>query len=229
VGEGLERRSRLSGELTERVGGVVLRAVGDRPVLPVALVTSTRSAMTWRWPPCWGLRCRSCWCCGDLGIVAALGLSGPSSEGLSTSLRCNVRDMEGLLASVVLIAILLGVLLVVGSLVYLLALRAHRLSKRPPEPVTMRPKPLLGREPWFGPGCRGYRYRYSPASPEGHAVGLVAIGAAVYLAQAGQILACVAVAATMVIIVFVKGTPPGGARAWKEFQARDQRPGTAGH
>jgi disulfide bond formation protein DsbB len=45
--------------------------------------------------------------------------------------RCNVRDMEGLVASVLLIAILLGVLLVVGGLVYLLA---QRLPKRSPEP-----------------------------------------------------------------------------------------------
>lgn len=45
--------------------------------------------------------------------------------------RCNVWDMEGLAASVLLIAILLGVLLVVGGLVYLLA---QRLPKRSPEP-----------------------------------------------------------------------------------------------
>ena len=45
--------------------------------------------------------------------------------------RCSVRDTEGLAASVVLIAILLGVLLTVGGLVYLLA---RRLPKRPPEP-----------------------------------------------------------------------------------------------
>ena len=45
--------------------------------------------------------------------------------------RCNVRNVEGLAASVLLIAILLGVLLVVGGLVYLLA---QRLPKRSPEP-----------------------------------------------------------------------------------------------
>jgi hypothetical protein len=64
--------------------------------------------------------------------------------------RCSVRDMEGLAASVVLIAILLGVLLVVGSLVYLLA---QRLAKRSPEPVTMRARPP--RQPvsrWMGIG-----------------------------------------------------------------------------
>jgi H+/Cl- antiporter ClcA len=45
--------------------------------------------------------------------------------------RCNVRNMEGLAASVLLIAILLGVLLIIGGLVYLLA---QRLPKRSPEP-----------------------------------------------------------------------------------------------
>ena len=57
--------------------------------------------------------------------------------------RCNVRDMEGLAASVVLIAILFGVLLVVGGLVYLLA---QRPPKRSPEP----PRKPVNR--WFGIG-----------------------------------------------------------------------------
>ena len=52
-------------------------------------------------------------------------------------------DMEGLAASVVLIAILLGVLLVVGGLVYLLA---QRLPKRSPEP----PRKPVNR--WIGIG-----------------------------------------------------------------------------
>ena len=170
--------------------------------------------------------------------------------------RCNVRDMEGLLASVVLIAILLGVLLVVvfdvfcllrlgtagtahvvprfvwavlivctspiGGLVYLLA---QRLRKRSPEPVTMRPRPpLLGSKAWYGPTSGGYRR--SPASAEGHAVAVVAIAGVAYLALAGKVLDAVAVAVVLVIIVFLKSTPPGGAREWKEFQARrDQRPG----
>jgi hypothetical protein len=173
--------------------------------------------------------------------------------------RCNVRDMEGLLAAVVLIAILLGVLLVVvfdvfcllrlgtadtahfvprfvwavlivgtspiGGLVYLLA---QRLRKRSPEPLTMRPRPLLGSKAWYGPPPAGRGH--SPASSEGHAVAVVAIAAAVYLAQAGQVLAAAAVAVALVIIVFLKGTPPGGAREWKEFQPRrDQRSGTPGH
>jgi hypothetical protein len=167
--------------------------------------------------------------------------------------------MQGLLASVVLIAILLGVLLVVvfdvfcllrlgtdgtahvvprfvwavlivctspiGGVVYLLA---QRLRKRSPEPVTTRPRPpLLGSKAWYGP-ARG-SYRRSPASAEGHAVAVVAIAAAVYLALAGKVLDAAAVAVVLVIIVFLKSTPPGGARERKEFQARgDQRPGAPG-
>jgi hypothetical protein len=46
--------------------------------------------------------------------------------------RCNVRNMEGLAASVLLIAIFLGVLLVIGGLVYLLAQRLPRRSPEPP-------------------------------------------------------------------------------------------------
>jgi hypothetical protein len=132
--------------------------------------------------------------------------------------------MDGLLASVVLIAILLGVLLLVGGLVYLLARRAQRLSRRSPAPEAMRPGPLLGHKPWFGPESGGYRY--SPASPEGHAVALVAIGGAVYLAQAGQVLASVAVVAAMVIIVFVKGTPPIRADAGSLPRAQSGKGGS---
>ena len=51
--------------------------------------------------------------------------------------------MEGLAASVLLIAILLGVLLVIGGLIYLLA---QRLPKRPPEP----PRKPMSR--WIGIG-----------------------------------------------------------------------------
>ena len=168
--------------------------------------------------------------------------------------------MQGLLASVVLIAILLGVLLVVvfdvfcllrlaaadtahfvprfvwavlivcaspiGGLVYLLA---QRLRKQSPEPVTMRPRPpLLGSKAWYGP-ARGEHSR-SPASPEGHAVAVVAIAGAVYLVTAGKVLDAAAVAVVLVIIVFLKSTSPGGARQWKESQGgRDQRHGAPGH
>jgi hypothetical protein len=92
----------------------------------------------------------------------------------------------------------------------------------------MRARPLLGRKAWYGPARGGHGH--SPASSEGHAAAVVAIAAAVYLGQAGQVLAAVVVVVALVIIVFLKATPPGAAREWKEFQAqRDQRPGTPGH
>jgi hypothetical protein len=148
--------------------------------------------------------------------------------------------MEGLAASVVAIAILLGVLLVVvfdvfcllrlggtadtahfvprsvwavlivgagplGGLVYLLA---QRLRKRSPEPMTMRPKPLVGSEAWYGPALA--EHRHSPALPVGHGVAVVAISGVVYLCLVGKVLDAAAVAVVLLIIVFVKSTAPGG-------------------
>ena len=82
----------------------------------------------------------------------------------------------------------------------------------------MRPRPLLGPKAWYGPAREGHGH--SLASFEGHAVAVVAIAAAVYLAQAGQGPAVAVVAVTLVIIVFLKSTPPGNAQEWKQFQAR---------
>jgi hypothetical protein len=147
--------------------------------------------------------------------------------------------MEGLSASVVLIAILLGVLLVVafdvfcllrlggtadaahfvprfvwaflivgtspiGGLVYLLA---QRLRKRSPEPMTIRPRPLLRSEAGHAPALAGYRR--SPASPVGHGLMVVTISGVAYLVLAGKVLDAAAVAAVLVIIVFLKRTAPG--------------------
>ena len=146
--------------------------------------------------------------------------------------------MEGLSASVVLIGILLGLLLVVafdvfcllrlgtadtehvlprfawavlivgaspvGGLLYLLA---QRLRRRSPEPVTMRPSPSPGSGQWYGPALA--EYNRAPASPLGHGVAVMAIAGAAYLAQAGQILAAVAITVVLVIIAFLKNTPPG--------------------
>jgi hypothetical protein len=147
--------------------------------------------------------------------------------------------MAGLSASVAVIAILLGVLLVVafdvfcllrlggtadaahfvprfvwavlivgaspvGGLVYLLA---QRLRKRSPEPMTMRPRPLLVSA--AGHGAAPAQYRRSPASPVGHGLTVVAIGGAAYLVVAGKILDAAAVTAVLAIVVFLKSTAPG--------------------
>ena len=113
----------------------------------------------------------------------------------------------------------------VGGLVYLLA---QRLSKQSPEPMTMRPRPLLASQ--AGHGRALAEYRPSPASPVPHAMAVVAISGVVYLVLAGKVLDATAVAVVLVIIVFLKSTAPGGAHGWKEFQARrDQQPGPPGH
>jgi hypothetical protein len=167
--------------------------------------------------------------------------------------------MQGLLASVVLIAILLGVLLVVAFDVFCLL----RLGTAEPGHVVPRfvwavlivctspiggvvyllaqclrkrsPEPVTmrPRPPLLGSkawyGPASGGYRRSPASAEGHAVAVVAIAAAVYLVLAGKVLDAVAVAVVLVIIVFLKSTRPV-ARGRGDFQARrDQRPGAPGH
>jgi hypothetical protein len=148
--------------------------------------------------------------------------------------------MEGLSASVVLIGILLGLLLVVafdafcllrlgtaetgqvmprfawavlivgaspvGGIVYLLA---QRLRRRSPEPVTMRPRPSPspGSSGWYGPALA--EYNRPPATSLGHGVAVMAVAGAAYLALAGQILAAAAITGILVLIAFLKGTPPG--------------------
>jgi hypothetical protein len=147
--------------------------------------------------------------------------------------------MEGLSASVVLIGILLCLLLVVvfdvfcllrlgtadtehvvprfawavlivgaspvGGIVYLLA---QRLRRRSPEPVAMRPSPAPGSGGgWYSPALA--EYNRAPASPLAHGVAVMAIAGAAYLVQAGQILAAAAITVILVIIAFLKATPPG--------------------
>jgi len=73
----------------------------------------------------------------------------------------------------------------------------------------------------------------SPASAEGWVVTAAAAAAAVGLAVADRSDRWTALIARksaivvipLVIIVFLKGTSPGGRRAWEEFQARKERGG----
>ena len=92
----------------------------------------------------------------------------------------------------------------VGGIVYLLA---QRLRKRAPEPLTMRPRATPGSKAWRGPA--GWGYSRSSPSPAGHAVGVVVIAGAAYLALRGQILAAAAITVVLVVIAFLGSTPPG--------------------
>jgi hypothetical protein len=89
----------------------------------------------------------------------------------------------------------------------------------------MRTKPLLGRKAWFGP--RRFGWGLGPVSPEGWAVTAVAVATAVGLAVAVRRdrWAALLVIIVLLIIVFVKGTSPGGPREWEEFQASRSRDG----
>jgi hypothetical protein len=91
-----------------------------------------------------------------------------------------------------------------GGLVYLLG---QRLRKRSPEPMTMRPRPLLGSEAGHGPALA--ENRHSPAWPVSHGVAVVAISGVVYLVLAGKVLGAAGVVAVLVIIVFLRSTAPG--------------------
>ena len=146
--------------------------------------------------------------------------------------------MEGLTASAVLIAILLGVLLVVVFDVFCLlrlgtADGAHFVPRFAwailivgASPIgglgyllaqrlrTRWPEPMAMRP---GPSPRGEawhgptlaEYNRAPATPLGHGVAVMAIAGAAYLAQAGQVLAAAAITVVLVTIAFLKNTPPG--------------------
>lgn len=87
----------------------------------------------------------------------------------------------------------------------------------------MRTKPLIGRKAWFGPRRLGWGL--SPASAEGWVVTGVAVAATIALSSLlrHQRWAGLLVVAALLIIVFVKGTSPGGSSEWQEFQASRQR------
>jgi hypothetical protein len=87
----------------------------------------------------------------------------------------------------------------------------------------MRTTPLVGRKAWFGPRAMGWGL--SPVTPEGWAVTGVGLAAAVAVSVLGQHdwwLGLVVVAA-LLLVVFLKGTSPGGARAWQEYQGGQDR------
>jgi hypothetical protein len=82
---------------------------------------------------------------------------------------------------------------------------------------------VVGRKAWFGPRRLGWGL--SPIAPEGWAVTLVALAAAAGLAVLARHdrWAALALVAALLVIVFLKGTSPGGPREWEEFRARQDR------
>ena len=87
----------------------------------------------------------------------------------------------------------------------------------------MRTKPVLGRKAWFGPRRLGWGL--SPATPEGWAVTAAAVATVIVLAVADRHNSWTAlvVVALLLVIVFLKGTSPGGPSAWQEFQDSKDR------
>jgi hypothetical protein len=87
----------------------------------------------------------------------------------------------------------------------------------------MRTRPLVGGKAWFGPRRLGWGL--SPVSPEGWGVTVAAIAAFVCIAVLTRHKWWIglAVIAVLLIIVFLKGTSPGGAREWEEYQAQKDR------
>jgi hypothetical protein len=84
----------------------------------------------------------------------------------------------------------------------------------------MRTTPLIGKKAWFGPRRLGWGL--SPVSPEGWVLTAAAAGAAVWTARAqgaGPARAGIGalVPAVFLVLVFLKGTAPGGRRARAAF------------
>lgn len=82
----------------------------------------------------------------------------------------------------------------------------------------MRTKPLLGQNAWFGPKRLGWGL--SPVSSEGWALSAVAVVSALGLAATAGRYRWTSVLPVIVllVIVFLKGTSPGGPREWQQFQ-----------
>ena len=87
----------------------------------------------------------------------------------------------------------------------------------------MRTRPLIGRKLWFGP--RRYGWGWSPVCWQGWAAivgaGLAASAPALWVDRrdgkwttAGALL----VAAALIVVASLKGTPPGGPGKWREFR-----------
>jgi hypothetical protein len=73
---------------------------------------------------------------------------------------------------------------------------------------------------WFGPRLHGWGW--SPVTAEGWAVLVIGTGGAIALASTTIKHAWwlgLAAVAVMLVVVFLKGTSPGGVDEWYEFKA----------
>lgn len=82
---------------------------------------------------------------------------------------------------------------------------------------------MLGRKAWFGPRRMGWGL--SPVSPEGWAATLMGAAGAVCVAALtrNKWWISLAVVAALLLVVFLKGTSPGGPREWQEYRAQQER------
>ena len=91
----------------------------------------------------------------------------------------------------------------------------------------MRTEPLIGRTVWFGPRRLGWGW--SPVTAGGWVVLVTGVAAAIVLASTvrqARWLSLIAVA-VMLVIIFLKGTSPGGADEWYSFKVvRDRNRGS---
>ena len=88
----------------------------------------------------------------------------------------------------------------------------------------MRMSPLVGRKAWFGP--RRVGWGLSPISIEGWVATAAAVVTTVALAimTRGARWIALIVPALLILMVFLKGTTPGGSAEWEAFQAAGRRP-----
>lgn len=83
----------------------------------------------------------------------------------------------------------------------------------------MRTAPLIGRKPWFAPRWVGWGL--GPASAEGSAATAATVAVTLRLRRQWperQMLRLMP-AVGLVFVALVKGTAPGGPRAWRAFRA----------
>jgi hypothetical protein len=80
----------------------------------------------------------------------------------------------------------------------------------------VRTTPLIGTKAWFGPRRLGWGL--APVSPEGWAVLAVGTVAAFTAKRRGARAARLAAIASLILVVILKGTSPGGPVARREFE-----------